>query len=188
MDFRPLAYEDLAQLARWLAAPHVARWWPEPSDIDSVTAAYGPGIAGEDPTEHFVIELDGAPVGLIQRYRHDNYPEWDRTVGVANAAGIDYLLGEPDLVGRGVGTEAIAAFAADTLVRYPEIDCVVAAPQQANVASWRALEKAGFQRVWAGFLDSDDPGDAGPAFVYALNRSTTLNRSKDGTAERPGSG
>lgn len=171
IGLRRLAYEDLAQVARWLDEPHVARWWRDPSDIDSVTATYGPCITGEDPTEVFVIEVDGEPVGLIQRYRHDHYPEWDSTVGIADAAGIDYLVGDTSLVGKGVGTAAIATFAADTLARYPDIECVVAAPQQANVASWRALEKAGFRRVWAGMLDSSDPGDAGPAFVYALARS-----------------
>jgi RimJ/RimL family protein N-acetyltransferase len=171
IGLRPLGYEDLARVAGWLAVPHVARWWLDSSDVDSVTATYGPCITGEDPTEVFVIEVDGEPVGIIQRYRHDHYPEWDRAVGIANAAGIDYLVGESRLIGKGVGTAAIATFAADTLLRYPDIDCVVAAPQQANVASWRALEKAGFRRVWAGSLDSPDPSDAGPAFVYALARS-----------------
>ena len=171
VGFRPLTDADLPRLSRWLATPHVARWWQEPSDIDSVTATYGPCIAGEDPTEVFVIEKDGEPIGLIQRYRHDHYPEWERAVGVARAAGIDYLVGEAGLVGQGLGTAAIAAFAADTLVRYPDVECVVAAPQQANVASWRALERAGFRRVWAGMLDSDDPADAGPAFVYTFARS-----------------
>ena len=98
--------------------------------MESVTATYGPCITGEDPTEVFVIELDGEPVGLIQRYRHDDFPEWKRAVGGAHAAGIDYLVGEPGRVGQGVGTAAIAVFAADTLVRYPDVDCVVAAPNR----------------------------------------------------------
>jgi aminoglycoside 6'-N-acetyltransferase len=171
VSLRPLEYDDLTRVAGWLALPHVARWWLEPADLDSVTATYGPCIRGEDPTQVFVIELEGEPVGLIQRYRHRDYEAWSRAVGIARAAGIDYLIGEARLVGRGVGTAAIAAFTADTLSHYADIECVVAAPQQANIASWRALEKAGFRRVWAGLLESDDPGDAGPAFVYAFDRS-----------------
>ena len=54
---------------------------------------------------------------------------------------------------------------------YPEVDVVVAAPQQANVTSWRALEKAGFQRRWSGMLDSDEPEDEGPAHVYVIDRA-----------------
>src|SRR5262249_51295034 len=37
---------------------------------------------------------------------------------------------------------------------------------EANTASWRVLEKSGYARVWAARLASDDPTDAGPAFVY----------------------
>ena len=48
---------------------------------------------------------------------------------------------------------------------------MVAVPQQANVASWRALERAGYTRWWSGQLDSDDPGDAGPAHLYGIRRT-----------------
>jgi aminoglycoside 6'-N-acetyltransferase len=44
------------------------------------------------------------------------------------------------------------------------------AVQQENPASWRALEGAGFQRVWAGMLDSDDPSDQGPSYLYSMRR------------------
>ena len=50
---------------------------------------------------------------------------------------------------------------------YPNI---VAAVQQGNRRSWRALEKAGFSRTWAGQLESDDPSDAGPSYVYVRAR------------------
>jgi aminoglycoside 6'-N-acetyltransferase len=105
---------------------------------------------------------------VIQRYRHCDHPDWDRAVGIPNAGGIDYYIGEPDHLRRGVGSAAIAAFAIDTLHRYPDIDWVVAAPQQANVASWRALEGAGFVRIWSGTIYSDDPSDARPAFDAVL--------------------
>ena len=68
------------------------------------------------------------------------------------SAGIDYLIGEPGLCGHGYGTAAIALFTALTFRRYPQARAVVAAPQQDNVASWRALERAGFSRWWSGLL------------------------------------
>jgi aminoglycoside 6'-N-acetyltransferase len=128
-----------------------------------------PRVRGEDATEVFVVVLGDRPVGLIQRYRLVDYPEWDAAIGLTDAAaGIDYYLGEPATVGQGIGTKAISSFARDTLTHYPDVRCVVAAPQQANAASWRALEKAGFVRVWAGILNSDDPSDEGPAYVYVF--------------------
>jgi RimJ/RimL family protein N-acetyltransferase len=170
ITFRRLSVEDLPRLAGWQSRPHVARWWRDPSDLASITAAFLPSIDGRDPTEVFVIELGGRPVGIIQRYLVDDYPAWAATVGVANAAGIDYYVGEEELVGRGLGSRAIAQFAVQTLARYPQAVIVVADPLQDNVASWRALEKAGFERLWAGTLDSDDPSDDGPAYLYGLRR------------------
>ena len=85
-------------------------------------------------------------------------------------AGIDYLIGEPGLCGRGYGAAAISLFTALTFRRYPQAGAVVAVPQQDNVASWCALERAGLSRWWSGQLDSSDPSDAGAAYLYGTGR------------------
>jgi len=167
--FRPLRRGDFDRLARWLAEPHVAEFWREEATPEAVDAAYGPMVDGTDPTEGFVVELDGTPAGYVQRYRIADYPEWARLVG-ADAAGIDYLLGEAALVGVGLGPRVLGAFTEDTLARYPDVGSVTVAVQQDNRRSWRALEKAGFTRVFAGTLDSGDPSDAGPSFLYVRAR------------------
>jgi RimJ/RimL family protein N-acetyltransferase len=172
---RPLTGADLVQLSRWLAAPHVTQWWRDPADLQSVQAEYQPSIDGDDPTEVFIIEVAGRAAGLIQRYLIDDDPGWARTIRLTGAvsgcaAGIDYLIGDPALTGQGYGTAAIAAFTSLTFGRYPQADAVVAVPQQANVASCRALERAGYTCWWSGQLDSDDPGDAGPAHLYGIRR------------------
>jgi aminoglycoside 6'-N-acetyltransferase len=175
VTLRPLTEADLPLVSRWLAQPHVARWWRDPADLESVRTQFRPCLTGADPTEVFVIEVAGQPAGIIQQYRVDDEPEWARAVAAtgavtANAAGIDYLIGEIAHIGRGHGTAAISAITARAFGRYPDADVVVAAPQQANVASWKALERAGYQRWWAGQLESDDPGDAGPAYLYGVRR------------------
>ena len=161
ISFRPLARADFPLVSRWLAAPHVARWWQRPADLASIEQAYGPSIDRTDPTEMFIIEADQTPIGLIKRYRLADYPDWQRAVNVLDAAGIDYLIGEVDLTGKGLGSRTIRYFTTAALERYPELEAVVAAPQQENVASWKALENAGYERFWGGQLDSDDPADAG---------------------------
>lgn len=86
------------------------------------------------------------------------------------AAGIDYLIGEPDLTGRGLGPSMIAQGAADAWTAYPEIVAIVVVVQVDNRPSLRALEKAGYRRVWSGIVDSGDPSDDGPSHVYLLDR------------------
>jgi len=175
-----MSRDDFPALATWLRAPHVEAWFPwlhgETAAIEAVEAEYGPCIDGDDPTELFVIETDGGPVGFIQRYRISDNPSWVTALAVVGdtsaAVGFDYAIGVLDATGRGVGSEAIRQLVADTFSSYPDVDSVVVALQQANRASWRALERVGFERRWAGLLDSPDPSDAGPSYVYVLSRGS----------------
>ncbi len=189
LSFRPLERADLTLLSRWLAAPHVAAWWREDAAPDAVEARYGPCIDRADPTEVFVVEADGEPVGLAQRYLLAHEPEWTASLkaallehggtatagamdglSVQHAAGIDYLIGVGEVTGRGLGSRMVDAFTVLTFERHPGVDHVVVAVQQQNAASWRALEKAGYRRVFAGTIDSGDPSDEGPGFLYVRRR------------------
>jgi aminoglycoside 6'-N-acetyltransferase len=171
----------------------VARWWREPSDLAAVEATYGPLIDGSDPTEGFIAthEEQGKPFAFLQRYRLGDNPQWQRAIAVALAeresggghadaargdpirdgAGIDYLIGDQTMTGRGLGRQMIDAFVGLTWDRYPDITAVVVAVDQRNEASWRALEGAAFLRTWAGELESDDPSDQGPHYLYVRRRS-----------------
>jgi aminoglycoside 6'-N-acetyltransferase len=167
--------DDLPLLLRWFGQAHVSEWWrDEPSDLAGVEAAYGACIDGDDPTELFVIEATGRPIGMIQRYLFADEPEWSSAfVGitdVSDAAGVDYLIGEPDAVGRGYGSATIEAFSR-MVFEWRPVASIVVTVQQTNPASWRILEKAGFVRIWAGELDSPDPSDDGPEYAYRLDRS-----------------
>jgi aminoglycoside 6'-N-acetyltransferase len=91
-------------------------------------------------------------------------------VGINAAAGIDYLIGEANQCGRGVGSAAIASFTPRLFPWYPDVEVIMAAPQADNHASRRALEKAGFTLLEERQLNSEDPSDAGPRAIYALTR------------------
>jgi aminoglycoside 6'-N-acetyltransferase len=176
LTVRPLTRDDLPRVSQWLAEPHVAQWWRDESDLTSVEAMYLPCLDGTDPAEVFVIETEGRAAGLIERYLVADDPVWDHAMQATGAvtgcaAGIDYLIGEPGLTGRGYGTAAISLFTTLTFGRYPQADAIVAAPQQANVASWRALERAGYHRWWGAQLESSAPSDAGPAYLYGIRRT-----------------
>jgi aminoglycoside 6'-N-acetyltransferase len=176
IELRPLERSDLPLLAHWLSRPHVREWWREPADPASVEAEYGPMIDGADPTDGFIVLREGQPIGFMQRYLLADDPDWQRTVAVGigsvPAAGIDYLIGDENDTGRGIGPEMIAALVADCWAMHPHIQAVVVDVLQENRASWRALEHAGFDRVWQGTLDSDHPSDQGPSYLYLMSRPT----------------
>ncbi|MBV8464223.1 MAG: acetyltransferase [Acidimicrobiales bacterium] len=174
LDLRPLARQDFPLLGRWMAAPHVEPWWREAADPDSIEARYGAAVDGRDPTELFVVVRDGQPVGFAQRYLIDDEPSWKAALEPARvphpAVGIDYLIGEEELLGHGIGPEFIDRLVDDTWRRHPHAVAVVADVDQDNRRSWRALEKSGFERTWAGEIVSEDPSDEGPAYVYVRRR------------------
>lgn len=155
---------DFPLLVEWFRQEHIARWWNETATMESVEDKYGAPVDGVTPTTMWIIEVEGEPAGLAQSYRHADYPEHDAAVGVPNSAGIDYLLAER-FAGRGIGSAAMSAFARVVFETYPEVAFVAATPAQTNPASWRCLERAGFER-----RGECQPPDEPPAFVYVLAR------------------
>jgi Siderophore biosynthesis protein domain. len=86
LAFRPLQRDELPLLHEWLARPHVARWWNEGErTLDQVVAHYLPALEGTDPTDHFMVVLDGRPVGFMETYLIADHPEWERLSTQARA-------------------------------------------------------------------------------------------------------
>jgi aminoglycoside 6'-N-acetyltransferase len=167
--FRRLEVADLRLLHEWLNEPGVVRWW-EGQDVswEALQRSYTP--TADDWREQWLALLDDQPVGWLQCYRAVDNPDetedwWDLGVH-PDAAGIDYLLANPTQRRRGVGSRMIRAFALDVvLALHPDWTQVCAGPFEANAASWRALEKAGFRCV--GVTDDDE----GPCRLMVLDRS-----------------
>jgi aminoglycoside 6'-N-acetyltransferase len=172
--FRRLRRADFDRLRGWLNQPHVYAWWgvdatadglggpgPQAATAAQVEAEYGPAADGLDPTAQFVILVDGDPVGLIQWYRLHDFPEYARAIEEPRGAGVDLLIGDPTLVGRGIGPLAIDRFVREVVFAEPEVRRCVAGPDVRNTRSIRAFTKAGFEWV----RDAAVPGEAGPEHV-----------------------
>jgi aminoglycoside 6'-N-acetyltransferase len=143
ITFRPVAETDLRLLHDWLHREHVKRWWRDEPTYDQVVEHYAQG-----DEDHFVIVVDGRDAGMIQTYLVASDPEWEAIVGAEpGLAGVDLLIGEEDLVGRGLGPQILAAFAHGVVFSRPGTAACVATVEEGNERSWRAFEKAGFRRV-----------------------------------------
>ena len=155
------------------------RWWYHDLGDEAVARDFGPALRREEPTEDLLVELDGEPVGLVQRCRWDDYPEhldelltgFSGSVDLPHGAlSVDYLLGSPQLVGHGLGPRVIAAACEDAWSTYPDAPAVIVPVAAANRRSWRALEKAGFRRIGEAELEPDNPVDDRRHVVYRLDR------------------
>ncbi len=146
IGFRPLRKEDVALVERWLREDHIALWCREPVEVAIEKRIAG--IEGRRPTRQFLIVTGGRPAGFIQTYLVSDHPEWDEIVGVGTGvAGVDLMIGEPDLVGHGLGPQVLITFAHDVIFADSGIHAVVATVEDSNRRSWRAFEKAGFRHV-----------------------------------------
>jgi RimJ/RimL family protein N-acetyltransferase len=167
VGFRRITRDDLPLLHGWLQREHVARWWNERSTYDEVERHYLPAIEGREPTDHYLILLDGEPAGFIQTYLVSDYPEHAAQIGLGEGvAGVDLFLGEERLLGRGLGSGALRAFVIEIVFSRPETGACVADPDVRNVASVRAFEKAGFRSVRV----FEQPGEESPRRLMRLDR------------------
>lgn len=144
-NFRPLQKQDFALVAAWIGNEHVQKWWREPATVEHVAKEYGACTDGDFKTRVYIAEFRGRPIGMVQCYRVDDYPEDTAEWETRGYVGIDYLIGEPDMIGQGYGSAVITEFI-DKVVKsvYPDSIGVIADPEVANLASIGALKRAGF--------------------------------------------
>jgi aminoglycoside 6'-N-acetyltransferase len=175
ITWRHVTADDFPLLARWLAAPHVARWWHHETSAEAVERDFGPSARREEPNEDLLALHDGAPLGLLQRSFLHDYPEYlteltPITPVPSHAMTIDYLVGDAAHVGQGIGTRLIRSALEQLWTDHGDAECVIVAVHADNIGSWRALEKAGLSRVGSGEIEPDNPIDDRRHHVYRVDR------------------
>ncbi|MEU7763573.1 GNAT family N-acetyltransferase [Nocardia sp. NPDC049190] len=189
ISWRRLDEHDFPLLAQWLGQPHVARWWAHETSDEAVRRDFGPSARGAEPNQDWLAQLNGTPVGLMQRCRWDDYPQYIEEVApiltIPNSAiSLDYLVGEPTLIGHGLGTRMMRSMLDKTWHDYPDSNTAIVPVHADNVASWRMLEKAGFHRVAIGDLTPDNLTDDKRHVIYRTDRPAHSSyRTPDSTIQ-----
>lgn len=166
-QFSPLTLGGLGLVRRWLAAPHVARWW---GDSERALAA----IAGhlDDPgIDPYLVVFGGEPLGYLQVYdpfAEDNHPYRDQPRG---CRGIDQFIGTVAMTGRGHGPAMLDAMAGRLFAEGSPR--VLIDPDPDNHPAIRAYRKAGFR-----VLDArrSIATDSGPVPVTLMGRDNGTER------------
>jgi aminoglycoside 6'-N-acetyltransferase len=131
---------DSDRLLRWLAQPHVAKWWGD--------AARAMQHASEcAPESHALIVADGTPVGYLcwQPPPREELEAADLNDLPSGLVDIDILIGDPDLLGQGVGARALELLLA-RLRSDPSVAFAGLGTSASNTKAIRCFEKAGFRR------------------------------------------
>ena len=137
--FQPMTAADLPLIKRWLAEPHVRRWWGDPDEQYALVS----GDLDEPAMDQYIVSAGGAPFGYLQCY---DLTAWNSGFGAQprGTRGIDLFIGEGDMIGCGHGSAFIRSFVEDRFRN--GTPRMVTDPDPANARAIRAYENAGFAR------------------------------------------
>jgi aminoglycoside 6'-N-acetyltransferase len=135
------------RLRDWLCQPHVVGWWGDPFlALESSLQC--------SPESCAVIVADGTPVGylswkVLPQDELENAGLVDLPAGLVD---IDILIGEPELIGCGIGPKTLCILLS-RLRLDPVVSVAGVGTSVRNKRAVRAFEKAGF-RLFREFQDT----------------------------------
>lgn len=139
---------DSEMLLRWLMQSHVAKWWGDPARA----MRHARQCSAES---HAIIVVDGAPAGYLS-WQQPPEEEFE-AAGLADVprglVDIDILVGKPELLGQGVGSQALQLLLGR--LRFEQAVAFAGLGTSAsNTNAIRCFAKAGF-RLFREFHDPE---------------------------------
>ena len=145
ITFLPLVRDHLPLLRQWLREPHVAEFWQEPADEVEFRDKYLQKLQDRG-VRPYLICLDAQPIGYIQCYEAKKLGGGWWPDAPEGQWGVDQFLGDPSLVGKGLGAAILRQFVAQ-LFADPAITEIITDPDPENGRAIRMYEKVGFSRM-----------------------------------------
>ena len=147
LTLRPFLDSDITLMEKWLAVPHVAKWYLHPDhwlhELHNRRGEYS-------FITHFIVEYENVPIGFCQYYDcyfSQAHEVWNDTWNIAEHKGeifsLDYLIGEVDYLHCGFGKKIL--FQLLEKLRETGAATIIVQPDKENTASCRLLESCGFQ-------------------------------------------
>ncbi len=149
IQFRSLTEDDFALLHAWLNKSHVREFYQkEPITLAEVDAHYRPRLAPGWPTRCFIAMLDDKPFAYLQTYTLAAWPNYAALLQLGHGTSMDFYIGEPAFVGRGLGQAMLRQFLDRVLwVLYPGESLCYLAHAASNHRALAASRSAGFQHL-----------------------------------------
>jgi len=151
ISFQPLSETHFAMLHRWLNEPHIKEWWGEEGcTFSQVQDKYMPRITKREPGSCYIFAAGAEPIGYIQNYWLQDYPEYSSQLGIvvgAKTAAFDVFIGERNWLGRGVGALVMRQFLCEFIFGEMQAENCIVGPDETNSAAIKAYSKVGFKHV-----------------------------------------
>lgn len=149
IQFRSLTEDDFALQHTWLNQPLVREFYQkEPISLAEVEAHYRPRLAPGWPTRCWIAMIDHEPFAYLQTYTLVAWPDYASRLQLDSGVCMDFYIGDPAFLGRGLGQAMIGQFLDRVLwVLYPEESLCYLAHAASNLRALAASRAAGFQHL-----------------------------------------
>ncbi len=148
LEFRLLGDSDILLVESWLNKEHVKKWYEIPHlgvSIDDWMTEIKERNRQYQWLTHLIVMWQGCPIGLCQYYKCvDSGDENFGTLSLTGSYGIDYLIGEEDYIGKGLGKRMISLLV-DKIFSFQDAQIVTADIDKDNKASEGVLLSCGFK-------------------------------------------
>ncbi|MES3037311.1 MAG: GNAT family N-acetyltransferase [Bdellovibrionota bacterium] len=163
-NFLPFSENHLPHLRHWLNQEHVKKFWQESSNDQKLSEKFLIELPRRGVWP-FVIEHKNREIGYIQYYDATKVGDGWWLNETSGTFGIDLMIGQPELLGQGIGPQVITEFISFTRKREPTVESIIIDPDPNNKIAIRAFEKAGFR------TESEIETPGGPALLMRIRLS-----------------
>ncbi len=178
LGFRPMQADDIPLTYRWLNTDFVKEWYPSDDySYAAIARVELESINGEIPNLAYIITYAGQPIGYIQCYLLDDWPDYAQHLALdEKVADVDLYIGEADYLHRGLGGPILRRFLREVVFpTYPDVPSCIIAPDVNNEVAKRAYAKAGFTYL----KTVNPPNDPGPECVMRISREQGMMPGDD---------
>lgn len=141
LKIRVFEDNDIILMKTWLNKEHVRKWYEDPNDW--LTEIYG-RFDKFSFVNHFIALYDNKPIGFCQYYTcADANETWYGDIPLVESYSIDYLIGEENYLGKGLG-KAIIDLLVKEVFSLNEAQRIIVLPEIENTASCKSLLANGF--------------------------------------------
>ena len=147
LKIRLMTDEDMQTVEAWLGKEYVKKWFEIPG-VCSIEEWISEIRGRHDEFKfitHFIALWEERPIGFCQYYKCSDIDEdWNVNMPLTGVYSIDYLIGEEEFLGKGIGKSMIALLAKEVF-SLSDAKRIIARPDESNESSNKALLSAGFK-------------------------------------------
>lgn len=132
---------DIPLMEKWLHKDHIKKWYDIPG-LCSIADWLAEIREHNDKYKfvtHYIALWNDKPIGFCQYYKcADTEEDWYGDIPLPGTYSIDYLIGEEDFLGKGLGKAMISLLISEIFALADAVR-IIAQPDEANRASCQSL-------------------------------------------------